>query len=109
VDHCFSESLLFWKCILCTSNICVHVSSSERCEKVASNYCFWRQQQQWPQQEIQKTGQSVQAPSLSVNDMFKAMTVEQQIMTELSEAVSEEDKIVVITTTVLNLMKQNGH
>jgi hypothetical protein len=29
-------------------------------------------------------------------------------MTELSEAVSEKDKIMVITKMVLNLMKQNG-
>jgi hypothetical protein len=33
----------------------------------------------------------------------------QQIITELSEAVSEEDKIMVITEIVLNLMKQNGY
>jgi hypothetical protein len=29
-------------------------------------------------------------------------------MTELSEAVSEKDKIMVITKMALNLMKQNG-
>jgi hypothetical protein len=32
----------------------------------------------------------------------------QQIVTELSEAVSEKDKIMVITKMLLNLMKQNG-
>jgi hypothetical protein len=29
-------------------------------------------------------------------------------MTELNEAVSEKDKVMVITKMVLNLMKQNG-
>jgi hypothetical protein len=33
----------------------------------------------------------------------------QQIITELSEAVSEKGKIMVITEMVLNLMKQNGY
>jgi hypothetical protein len=63
-------------------------------------------QQYLPQQEIQKTGLSVWAPSLTNNDMLKVVTVVQQIMTELSEAVSEKDKIMVITKIVLNLMKQ---
>jgi hypothetical protein len=40
--------------------------------------------------------------------MIKVSTAVQQIMTELSEAVSEEDKIMTITKMVLNLMKQNG-
>jgi hypothetical protein len=40
--------------------------------------------------------------------MFKVATVVQQIMTELSGAVSEEDKIAAITKIVLNLMKQDG-
>jgi hypothetical protein len=44
------------------------------------------EQQYLPQKEFQKTGLSVQAPSLSSND-----TVVHQIMTELSKAVSEED------------------
>jgi hypothetical protein len=39
--------------------------------------------------------------------MLKISTVVQQIMTELSEAVSG-DKIAVITKMVLNLIKQNG-
>jgi hypothetical protein len=43
-----------------------------------------------------------------MDNMLRAITVVQQIMTELSGAVSEEDKIVAITKTVLNLMKQNG-
>jgi hypothetical protein len=33
----------------------------------------------------------------------------QQIMTELNGAESKEAKIVAITKTVLNLMKQNGN
>jgi hypothetical protein len=41
--------------------------------------------------------------------MFKVANVVQQIMTELSEAVSEKDKVVVITKIALNLVKQNGH
>jgi hypothetical protein len=44
-------------------------------------------QQHLPQQEIQKTGLSVEAPSLSNSDMLKVLTVMQQIMTELSEAI----------------------
>jgi hypothetical protein len=46
------------------------------------------------------TGLSVQAPNSSSNDMIKVVTVVQQIMTELSEAVSEKDKIMVITKAV---------
>jgi hypothetical protein len=67
-------------------------------------------QQHLPQQGIQRTGLPVQAPSLTNNDMLlvKIITVVEQIMTELSEAVSEKDKIMVITKMVLNLMKQNG-
>jgi hypothetical protein len=40
--------------------------------------------------------------------MVKAATVLQQIMTELSRAVSEKDKIMVIIKMAINLMKQNG-
>jgi hypothetical protein len=48
-------------------------------------------QQHLPQQEIQKTDLSVQAHSLTNNETLKAATVVQQIMTERSEAMSEED------------------
>jgi hypothetical protein len=65
-------------------------------------------QQHLPQQEIQRTGLSVHAPSLTNSNMLKVTTVLQQIMRELSEAVSEKDKITVITKMVLNFMKQNG-
>jgi hypothetical protein len=41
--------------------------------------------------------------------MLRVVTVVQQITTEFSGAVSEEDKIVAITKIVLNLMKQDGH
>jgi hypothetical protein len=61
-------------------------------------------QQHLPQQEIQKTCLSVQVPSLSDNDKFKVATV----VKELSEAVSEEDKVMIITMTVLDLMQRNG-
>jgi hypothetical protein len=37
------------------------------------------------------------------------VTAVQQIMTEFNGAVSEEDKIVAITKTLLNLLKQDGH
>jgi hypothetical protein len=40
--------------------------------------------------------------------MLKVTTVVQQIITELSGAVSEKDKIMVITKIVLNLMKPYG-
>jgi uncharacterized coiled-coil protein SlyX len=39
--------------------------------------------------------------------MFKVLaTISQQIMTELNKTVSEEDRIMAITQTVLRLMKQ---
>jgi hypothetical protein len=41
--------------------------------------------------------------------MLRVVTVVKQLMREFNGAVSEEDKIVAITKTVLNLMKQNGH
>jgi hypothetical protein len=40
--------------------------------------------------------------------MLRALTVVQQIMTELKGAVSEEAKIFAITKIVINLMKENG-
>jgi hypothetical protein len=66
-------------------------------------------QQHLPQQEIQQTGLSVQAPSSSNSDMLKVATVMQQIMTELSKTMLEKDKLMVITKKILNLMKQNGY
>jgi hypothetical protein len=57
-------------------------------------------------------GQSVPAPdvnSLPLDNMFRVVTVVQQIMTEFNGAVSEEAKIMAITKIVFNLMKQNGH
>jgi methionine-rich copper-binding protein CopC len=59
-----------------------------------------------------KIGQSVWAAivnSQPLDNMLRVVTAVQQIMTEFNGAVSEEDKIVAITKTVLNLMKQNGH
>jgi hypothetical protein len=59
----------------------------------------------------QHTGQSVQGNSPSdsnLDNMFRVVTAVQQIMTEFSGAVSEEQKILAITKIVLNLMKQNG-
>jgi hypothetical protein len=40
--------------------------------------------------------------------MLRVVTVVQQIMRQLNDAVPEEDKIVAITKIVLNLMKHNG-
>jgi hypothetical protein len=65
-------------------------------------------QQHLPQQEIQKTGLPVQPPSSTINDTLKVATVVQKIITQLNEAVSERDKIMVITKMVFNFMKQNG-
>jgi hypothetical protein len=65
------------------------------------------EQQYLPQKEFQKTDLSVQAPSSSNNDTVS--TVVHQIMTKLTKAVSEEDRIMVITKLVLNLMQQNGY
>jgi hypothetical protein len=45
------------------------------------------------------------APSSTNNDTLKVATVLQQIIAELSEAVSEKDKIIVITKIVLNETK----
>jgi hypothetical protein len=64
-------------------------------------------QQQLPQQEIQKTGLSVQASSSSDNDKLKAATAVRQIMRELSEAVSEEDKVMIVSMMILDLMRRN--
>jgi hypothetical protein len=59
--------------------------------------------QHLPQQEIQRIGLPVQPPSLTNNVTLKMATVMQQIITELSEAVSEEDRIMVITRMVKNM------
>jgi hypothetical protein len=60
----------------------------------------------------QVPSQSVQAPnanSSSLNDMFTVVaTIFQQIMTQLSGAESEEDRILAITKIVLKLVKKNG-
>jgi hypothetical protein len=58
----------------------------------------------WQLSEIQKTGPSLQTPSSSNNDMTKLVAVVQQIMTELTEAVPQKDKIMDITKIVLILM-----
>jgi hypothetical protein len=51
--------------------------------------------QHLPQREIQRTGLSVQAPSSTNNDTLKIAILVQQIITELSEAVSNKRKIMV--------------
>jgi hypothetical protein len=56
--------------------------------------------------KFRKTDLSVQAPSSFNNDSVE--TVVHQIMTKLSKALSEEDRVMVITKLVLNLMQLNG-
>jgi hypothetical protein len=59
---------------------------------------------------IQKTGQSVQAPTVNNDslDMFRAFSVVEQIMAELKDAASEEEKFVALVKIVFKLMKDNG-
>jgi type IV pilus biogenesis protein CpaD/CtpE len=59
-----------------------------------------------PKQEFKKPGLLVQAPSSSNNNTVA--TVVHQIITELNGAVAEEDRVMVITELVLNLMQQSG-
>jgi hypothetical protein len=65
------------------------------------------------QHEQQATGQSVGAPNVNSlpldNSMLRTVTAVQQFMTEFDGAVSEEEKIVAITKSISNLMKQNDH
>jgi hypothetical protein len=61
-------------------------------------------QQYLPQQETQKTGFSVQAPS-SPDDKLKVAAVVRQIMKELSETVLEEVNVMIVTMMVLDLME----
>jgi hypothetical protein len=44
-----------------------------------------------------------------IDNMLQVISVVQQIMTELSSAVSEEGKIVAIIKFVLNLLKESGN
>jgi hypothetical protein len=62
-------------------------------------------QQHLPQQKFQKTGLSVQSPSSSDNEKLKVANEVHQIMTKLSEAVSEEGRAVIVTMMVLDLMQ----
>jgi hypothetical protein len=43
-----------------------------------------------------------------MDDMFFAFTMVQQIMTGLSRAMSEEEKVSVITKAVFSFLKPNG-
>jgi hypothetical protein len=63
-------------------------------------------QQHLPQQEIQRTGLSLQVPTSTNNDTSKIATVLPQNMTELSEAVSDIDKLMNITKMALDLIKK---
>jgi hypothetical protein len=58
----------------------------------------------------EETGQSVQAPkfnTLHLDNVFRVVSVLQQIMIELNGAVSKEAKVLAITKTVFNLRKDN--
>jgi hypothetical protein len=60
----------------------------------------------------QKTGQSFQACHLSsqpFDNMFNVVTDVQQIMTEVSGALSQDEKIMAIPKIVFNVMNQDGH
>jgi hypothetical protein len=59
-------------------------------------------QQHLPQQEFQKTGLTVQAASSSDDDNLKVASVVRHIMKELNEAVSEEDKVIIVIMMVLD-------
>jgi hypothetical protein len=63
-----------------------------------------------PSTTSKQTGLSLPAPPVNnVNvDMYNVITVVQQIMTELKDAVTKEAKILAITKIVFNLMKNNG-
>jgi hypothetical protein len=58
-------------------------------------------------------GQSVVAPNVNSlpldNSMLRIVAAVQQFMAEFNGAVLEEEKIVVITKIVSNLMMQNDH
>jgi hypothetical protein len=57
------------------------------------------------QQHLPENSLSVQAPSSTNNDTLKIAIVVQQIVTEFSEALSEENKIMFTTKIVLNNIK----
>jgi hypothetical protein len=59
---------------------------------------------------VQKAGKSDQAPTVNSDslEMFRALSVVQQIMAELNGAPSEKDKFLSVAKIVFNLMKQNG-
>jgi hypothetical protein len=46
--------------------------------------------------------------SIAMDDMFVAFTMVRQIMTGLSSAASEEEKVSIITKSVFSLLKRNG-
>jgi hypothetical protein len=58
----------------------------------------------------QTTGQLVQVPTVNSDllDLFRAMTVVEQIMAELKASASEEDKFLALAKIVIKLMNDNG-
>jgi hypothetical protein len=59
---------------------------------------------------IKASDQSIQEEIVNSNamDMFVAFTMVQQIMTRLSSAASEEEKVTIIAKSVFSLLKRNG-
>jgi hypothetical protein len=60
----------------------------------------------------QISGQSMQAKNVNINamdDVFLAFTMAWHIMTELSGAATEKEKVAVITKTVFRLLKNNDN
>jgi hypothetical protein len=84
------------KCTASRHAIPATIGATNICEELVDPL-----QQHLPQQEIQKTGLSLQAPSSANSEMIKVATVMQQIVTELRKSVLE--KIMVITESGIEL------
>jgi hypothetical protein len=63
------------------------------------------------QHTAQKQGQSVLAPGTnsSYGDVFTVTTVIHQFMTDFNDTVTDEEKIVAMTKSVIKLMNPNDH
>jgi hypothetical protein len=75
-----------------------------------ANHCTRHRQQATTNPTVQKTGQSVQAPTVNSDslEMYRALSVVEQNMAELKGAASEEDKFLSVAKILFKLMKQNG-
>jgi hypothetical protein len=64
------------------------------------------------QDSNQTSGQSMQAKNINSNamdDTLAAVSMMQQLMTDLSGAATEQGKVIVITEVVLRLLKNNDN